>query len=187
MEESFFTNPSFELMPDSNIRLLGSTVDGLTRKFSERRYKLAIQTLNSGFMPTAGLSGPMDIYSCDHLMTLPGDTKGNITYALNDDLLNLNDYPLLKLVLGKVVSKIPGVGFFAGLTFSIVCYGIDKTKTVHRAVAREGDQIWRVEEIGKVGKNIIHVMGLFLVDPYRHQSPPTHGWLIHEERTKLDV
>ncbi len=186
MEERFFTDPSFGLMPDSKIRLLGSTVDGLTKKGTKRKYKLAIQTYKE-FMPIAGLSGPMDIYSCEHLITLPVDAEGNITYALNDDLLNVQDYPLMKLVLGKAVRLVPGIGFLASLTFSLACYGLDKFKTIHRVVAREGDQIWQVEEIGKDGKNIVHVMGLFLVDPYRHQSPPTQGWLIHEERTNLDV
>jgi hypothetical protein len=37
---------------------------------------------------------------------------------------------------------------------------------IHSFLARKGGQIWQVEEIGKVWKDIVHIIGLFLADHF---------------------
>ena len=48
-------------------------------------------------------------------------------------------------------------------------------------VARTGDEIWRVEEIGKVVNQPTYLMAYFLVDPYR-RTGVEKGWLLSEAR-----
>jgi hypothetical protein len=63
------------------------------------------------------------------------------------------------------------------------------TSLSQRVLARDGDEIWRVEELGKVtaaGKiQPTYVLAYFLIDPYRKQSPSKKGWLLHEARYPL--
>jgi hypothetical protein len=72
------------------------------------------------------------------------------------------------------------------LIFSAVSIGVDLAKTSHTFIARVGDQVWQIEEIGKVGTKVVHVGSYWVVDPYRKQAPEK-GWLIHEERTELTL
>jgi len=62
--------------------------------------------------------------------------------------------------------------------------GLSLTQTSQRVLARSGDEIWHVEEIGKVGMIATYVSSYILVDPYRWQAP-NKGWLIHESRDEL--
>ncbi|HET6338739.1 MAG TPA: hypothetical protein VFG30_36220 [Polyangiales bacterium] len=58
--------------------------------------------------------------------------------------------------------------------------------TTARVLAREGDEIWRVEEIGKVSTGSsyrpTYVLAYFLFDPFRDRGSTPKGWLIHEDR-----
>ncbi len=185
----YFDDGEYNLGPDSHKRLSTLAVNSVTSCYKDRSKNQLIRwTTNEEnrlvFMPTSGFSGPMDIYSCELILTLPREAEGNITKIINDALLDLDNFPFLKLAIGKI----PKVGNLTHLTFSAANIVLKKNKTAHRCFAREGDQIWQVEQIGKVGKDIVHVMGLFLADPFRSNlSNPGDGWLIHEERTKLDV
>lgn len=59
-------------------------------------------------------------------------------------------------------------------------------KTSQRVLARSGDEIWHVEEIGKVRSGgsykAVYISSYFIVDPFRGQSLHTHsngkGWLL---------
>lgn len=61
-------------------------------------------------------------------------------------------------------------------------------KTTPRVLARDGDEIWRVEEIGMMKQGAStqpkFVLAYFLVDPNRRQSV-SKGWLVHETRYDL--
>jgi hypothetical protein len=54
-----------------------------------------------------------------------------------------------------------------------------------------GDEIWQVEEIGKIREGTgfvpVHINSFWLVDPFRGQSTYNKGWLIHEERHDLSL
>jgi len=114
----------------------------------------------------------------------PGE-EGNVTYQLNSALLGGSSYPILTTALG-IAAGFSSAG--AGLLFTIGTTGLSLTQTSQRVLARTGDEIWHVEEIGKVKNGgtyeAVYVTSFFLVDPFRRQAP-TKGWLIHEERKNL--
>jgi hypothetical protein len=113
----------------------------------------------------------------------PGDY---IAGQLNDALLGGSDYPILGAVAGTAVGL--GTGG-AGFLFTIATTALSISKTTRRVLARDGDEIWRVEEIGKVtsgGKaQPKYVLAYFLIDPCRGHSPHHKGWLLHEDRYDL--
>lgn len=76
----------------------------------------------------------------------PGQ-EGNYTFSLNTALLGGQSYPILDAILGTAVGVASGL---AGLLFSIATTSINLQKTSQRVLARSGDEIWHVEEIGKV-------------------------------------
>ena len=85
-------------------------------------------------------------------------------------------------VLGTAV----GVGTGgASLLFTFATTALSAAKTSSRVLARDGDEIWRVEEIGKVQSQPTYLLAYFLVDPYRAQSRNHKGWLLHEARYAL--
>jgi hypothetical protein len=59
---------------------------------------------------------------------------------------------------------------------------LSAAKTSARVLARDGDEIWRVEEIGKVRSQPTYLLAYFLVDPFRSRSMNHKGWLLHEAR-----
>jgi len=105
----------------------------------------------------------------------------HITKQLNTALLGGESYPVLTAVLGTVVG-FASAG--AGLLFTVATTGLSLANTIQRVLARTGDEIWHVEEIGKVGNKAMYVSSYFIVDPYRSQTP-NKGWLIHEEREEV--
>ena len=80
----------------------------------------------------------------------------------------------------------------AGLLFSATMLGVDLGRRSTKVLARLGDEIWHVEEIGKSFEDNTfsadryvptHVSSYFLVDPYRSRGNSiVKGWLLHEER-----
>ena len=115
--------------------------------------------------------------------TLSG--QDHIIYNLNTALLGGTNYPILTAVLGTAAG-LASMG--AGLLFAAATTGLSVAKTTQRILARPGDEIWHVEEIGKVRSGVsykvVYVSSFFIVDPYRNQSI-TNGWLIHEKREDL--
>lgn len=75
-----------------------------------------------------------------------------------------------------------------GILFSVATTALSLNTQSHRALARNGDEIWHMEEIGKVKDGAKYraeyVSAFFIVDPFRKQSR-SQGWLIHEERKNI--
>lgn len=110
---------------------------------------------------------------------MPGNA--HITSKLNQDLLGDESYPVLTAALGIATGIVSGG---AGLFFTLATTGLTLGNTTRRVLARPGDEIWHIEEIGKIGNKPVYVSAFFLVDPYRKKAP-NKGWLIHEEREEL--
>ena len=110
-------------------------------------------------------------------------TIGNehVSSKLNHELLGGESYPVLTAALGIAGGAISGG---AGLLFTMATTGLALANTTKRVLARPGDEIWHIEEIGKVGNKATYVSAFFIVDPFRKQAP-NKGWLIHEEREEL--
>jgi len=119
-------------------------------------------------------------------MTLPVGIEDNFTFTFNTALLGGDSYPVLTAVLGTAAG-VASAG--AGLLFTVATTALSVSQTSRRVLARAGDELWQVEEIGKNGSSVIHVAAYFLVDPFRGQGVNSRikGWLIHEERKNLDV
>ncbi len=109
-----------------------------------------------------------------------------MTNQLNDALLGGADYPILSAVMGAAV----GLGTRgAGFLFTVATTSLSVAKTTRRVLARDGDEVWRVEEIGKLTKGgearAMYVIAYLLVDPHRSHSMSSKGWLLHEVRYDL--
>ena len=126
------------------------------------------------------------------LTTIPTGMETNSLHILNTALLGGKSYPVLTATLGTAAGI---ASFGAGLIFTVAMTGLSLAQTSQRALARAGDEIWQIEEIGKVlddgvlgsGKyKAVHVLSYFLVDPYRRQAP-RKGWLIHENRNDITL
>jgi len=103
--------------------------------------------------------------------------------TLNHELSGGDSYPVLTTALG-----IAG-GFFSGggsILFSAAVTGLSLAQKASQVLARHGDEIWHIEEIGKEGDNAVYVSSFLIVDPYRKHSD-SKGWLIHEERHDLTL
>jgi len=129
------------------------------------------------------LSQLKNIQSIRKVSTIPAGIDSAMTSRLNQALLGGNSYPVLTAVLG-VAAGLGSMG--AGLFFSALTTGISLTKTSRRVLARAGDEIWHVEEIGKYKNVATYVSSFILVDPYRKQAPGK-GWLLHESRDELTL
>jgi hypothetical protein len=105
---------------------------------------------------------------------------------LNNALLGASDYPVLNAVLGTAVGF--GTGG-AGYLFTAATTAVSLSQVAAPVLARDGDEIWRVEEIGKVTSGgqprPTYVLAYFLFDPYRGHSVGLKGWLLHEARFDL--
>lgn len=121
------------------------------------------------------------------VLTLESGFESSLTYKLNTALLGGQSYPVLTAVLGTAAGM---ASFGAGLLFTVATTGLSVTQKSQRILARGGDEIWQVEEIGKIRDGsdytVTHINSYFLVDPYRKQNL-AKGWLIHEERSLVTL
>ena len=145
-----------------------------------------------GWKPKSGtdsLRKPENRHYEQKVATLEVGYETNFTFILNTALLGGNSYPVLTAVLGTAA------GFAStpvGLFFAAASTTIDVTKKAQRILGRMGDEIWQIEEIGKIrDKNTfkpVHINSYWLVDPFRSRHSATNkGWLIHEERNDLTL
>lgn len=179
-----------QLQRPSGVRMNSSIITGLTRSLTQARYQLFRAIGNprgAGFLnvPTNGTDALLQNLSARRIAWTAQESNP-FMQMLNQELKGGNSYPVLVAVLGAGIGLVPVVGTAAGLLFAATTTGVDLSKTSHSVIAREGDQIWQVEEIGKDGNRVMHVGSYFVVDPYRQQTL-TRGWLIHEERTELSL
>lgn len=126
------------------------------------------------------LTNPKNRQAIRRVKTLSAG-KEQLINELNTNLLGGVSYPVLTAVLGTAAGIASGG---AGLLFTAATTGLSLKNTVQRVLARTGDEIWQVEEIGKSGKTAVYVSSYFIVDPYRFQTQ-SKGWLIDERR--IDV
>jgi len=186
-----------ELKPNSNKLLKKSTIDGFSGYLSSSgnnplllARKKMIANANWTTVATNGiesLTQAKNKQSIRKIMTLSVGQDSNFTYRLNTALLGGESYPILTWFLGAALGIASGG---AGLLFAAATTAIDAGKTSRRVLARTGDEIWQVEEIGKVSEGgkfkAIHVNSYFIADPYRGHALGK-GWLIHEERSELTL
>jgi len=189
-----------QLQPCSNKHLPDSVITGMTLSFTHARTQLIRSRSNpSGagyiYVPTQGTSSLLqNTRAIRKLMALPAGVEDNYTHMLNTALMGGTSYPILEAVLGTVTGA---VSAGAGLLFTVAGTALSLSKTSQRVLARLGDELWQVEEIGKDktskwfdgdAKGAVHIASYFLVDPYRGRGPvKSKGWLIHEERTELTL
>jgi len=186
-----------ELKPYSNKRIISSSVDGFSGYMQASGLNPMqlvkderIANANWIKVPRYGGDSILEIknrQSLRKIMTLSAGVDTNFTYRLNTALLGGESYPVLNWFLGAAAGMASGG---AGFIFSVTTTAIDMGKTSHRVLARSGDEIWQVEEIGKVTSGadvkVMHVNSYFLADPYRGHAQGK-GWLIHEERSELTL
>jgi len=103
--------------------------------------------------------------------------------ALNHELSGGDSYPVLTTALSIAGGLVSGGG---SILFSIAVTGLSLAQKASKVLARQGDEIWHIEEIGKEGNKAIYVSSYFIVDPYR-KTARSKGWLIHEERYELTL
>ena len=145
-----------------------------------------------GWKPKHGahsLNLPKNRHAEQKVTTLEAGHETNFTFVLNTALLGGNSYPILTAVLGTAVGVASGP---AGLLFGAASTAIDVSKKSQRILGRMGDEIWQVEEIGKIRYNntfkAVYLKSYWLVDPYRSKhSAKNKGWLLHEERNDLTL
>lgn len=116
-------------------------------------------------------------------------SRQSFTESLNTALAGGESYPVLLAVLGTAAGAVSGG---VGLLFTASTLGIDLGRRTRKVLARLGDEIWHVEEVGKTLEDNIfsadryvatHVSSYLLVDPYRSRGAAgAKGWLLHEER-----
>lgn len=179
-----------DLKADSGKRLPTHIIIGMTSRSS---YQL-VRTSNNPSGPGVVTTPKRDLSSLlqnphaeQKLMTIPPGGETGFTAMLNTALLGGESYPILSAVAGTVAGAISGG---AGLLFTIGTTALDASRTTQRVLARPGDELWLVEEVGKRRNgnaySVVHIGSYFLVDPYRRQST-VQGWLIHESRTEIRV
>lgn len=140
---------------------------------------------NFSTIPKKDISQRDGWFSIRKTRSIPVTGEDHNVFRLNTELLGGTSYPLLTTALGV------GAGFAGvGLLFTAATTGINMATKTQRVLVRPGDEIWHVEQIGKVRSlgsfKAVYVSAFFVVDPYRKQAL-TKGWLIHEDRLDLDI
>jgi hypothetical protein len=174
------------LQPDSGKRFSSSVITGMTMSITHARNQLMRSVANQqgrGFLTVPAPGQRLMASRC--LMTVRAERSGGFTESLNTALLGGEQYPILNFVLGTAAGVVSGgVGF----VFSVATTALSLNQTAQRILARGGDELWQVEQIGRAGRDVVHVGAYFLYDPFRNSAFRSgNGWLIHEERTVLTV
>ncbi|VAW61738.1 hypothetical protein MNBD_GAMMA08-981 [hydrothermal vent metagenome] len=103
--------------------------------------------------------------------------------ALNRELSGGESYPILTTALGIAGGFVSGGG---SILFSAALTGLSLAQKTSKVLARQADEIWHIEEIGKEGDKAVYVSSFFIAAPFRKNSK-SKGWLIHEERHDLTL
>lgn len=160
-------------------------------------------SLQSDWVPRGGTASLLkNLHSAKKVWAF-GSANGVHRNLLNHTLKG-DSFPILDAAL---VMAIGGVGLLSGGGAMIIggcliafngAKGLIKTETRDTDVlARVGDEILQIEEIGKQredhwfssdGYVATHVVSYFLIDPYRsggHHRCGVGGWLLHEQRRPI--
>lgn len=137
---------------------------------------------------TESLRTPENRVSVQKVRVLKPSEETSRIRRLNRALQGGKDYPILSSVTGALAGI---VSSGAGFLFSAGSTGLSLSKTSPKVLARAGDEIYHVQEIGRgPGKDsdkVFSVSSFFLVDPYRKKSTGHNGWLIHEDRDEVTL
>jgi hypothetical protein len=119
--------------------------------------------------------------------TLREDKDADMIRVLNRQLAGEKDFPVVSKLLGAAIGKL-GIDF-ASMLYSTVSGQLNSQKSSH-IFARDGDEIWRAEAVGRmqVGNTMkpVYVLTLLLVDPFR-SNPTRAAWILHEQRYDLSA
>lgn len=176
-----------ELQKESGKRLPVALITGFTRFVqSSLSIELTLHNGRAAAKRSTSAGARQALRAETKLKVLGAEPGDYMAVQLNDALLGGADYPILGAVAGTAVGF--GTGG-AGFIFTAATTALSVAKTTRRVLARDGDEIWRVEEIGKVSAGgraqPTYVLAYFLVDPMRGHSPHHKGWLLHEDRYDL--
>lgn len=175
------------LQPDSGVRISTSVIHGATARSGAR---LITMDYRNGKAVGIARTSSSSLQYGQKLMTLTSGQSGFMR-GLNQSLKGGSSYPVLTFALGTAVGFISGG---AGLVFAVATTGLDLSRRDSDVLARNGDEIWAFEALGKIyERNWIsedgwvakHVTSYFLCDPYRSNRNAEKGWLIHESRTDV--
>ncbi|MEO0332535.1 MAG: hypothetical protein AAF223_12770 [Bacteroidota bacterium] len=146
-------------------------------------------------VPRNGASSVLQgLRSVQKVMTFGSSNRGFMT-RLNQSLKGGESYPALVFTLGLVFVPLGTVGTVGGIIFGASTAAFDGARRSTNVLAREGDEIWHVEEIGRAYEDnwiaddrwvATHISSYFLVDPFRRQRPEK-GWLLHEMRRTIEM
>ena len=115
--------------------------------------------------------------------------------SLNVDLQGGDTFPWLLFGLGLVFTPLGAIGTVGGIVFGAATTAIDGSRQTTQVMARAGDEIWHVEEVGRTFEDnyisddrwlATHISSYFLVDPHRRHMREK-GWLIHESRNEIEL
>lgn len=182
------------LQPESGQRLPTSIIYGFSSSSGGSSQLIRIDHRGGDYVgiPAHGTASLLQhVRSRVKVFTLE-QSRAGFMRALNQELKGGASYPVLTTVLGTAVGVASGG---AGLLFTAATLAVDLNRRNTDVLARVGDEIWHVEEIGKVFEdNLIsrdryvptHVSSFFLVDPYRSRGDSAvKGWLLHESRMEV--
>ncbi len=146
---------------------------------------------NWAVKPKNGVSSLLQLnnrQSIRKVKTLGPGEEGNITYQLNSALLGGSSYPILTAALGVAAGLASGG---AGLLFTIGTTGLNLGQTNQRVLARVGDEIWHIEEIGKVknGGSMRRFMSRhsFLLTHFGSRYQQKAGWYMKSEKNDSEL
>ena len=184
------------LQPESGKRLPTSLIHGFSTSQGGTTSLIRTERIEGDWVgvPRQGAAQLIaNPHSRRKVFTLDSSHQG-FTETLNTALLGGGSYPVLVAVLGTAAGAVSGG---AGLLFTASTVGIDLGRRTRRVLARLGDEIWHVEEVGKTLKDnffsgdrfvAMHVSSYLLIDPYRSRSQVGgKGWLLHEERKRVQL
>lgn len=177
------------LQNDSGVHIATSIVHGF---HSSQASVLTRPELRSGEWGGVPRNGTQNLLSNlrheQKLLSLTAAESGFIR-TLNNQLKGGHSYPVLNFALGTAVGLASGG---AGLIFGASTLALDLNRRDSDVLARKGDEIWVVEEIGKSLQNNTfsedgfkaeYVKSYFLYDPFRAKGfSESKGWLLHESR-----
>lgn len=181
-----------QLKRPSGVRIATSVVYGLTSGGGHRLIRMTRRGSDYYGIPRAGVhSVASNLQYRQRLMNLDA-SKHAFMRTLNRQLKGGTTYPVLLFALSTAVGA---ASAGAGLLFGVSTLMVDLNRRDTDVLARKGDEVWAIEEIGRVYEDntfssdrwiAVHVMSYFLNDPFRAQgSNPEKGWLIHEHRTRV--
>ena len=194
MSQSFI-NQLPRLRRESGKRLPTSTIYGFSAH-SGGQNRLISPQMGRGriiHVPANGLSNLLrGLRSVQKVLTFTSSNRSFMN-SLNEDLQGRETFPWLLFGLGLVFIPLGTVGTVTGVVFAAATTAIDGSRQTTQVMARAGDEIWHVEEVGRTFEdNIIsedrwvatHISSYFLVDPHRRHLREK-GWLIHEGRREI--